>query len=197
MRNASTAPAVRGLVAVTAAVLVLGSCVSREGPRAAPPPSEQSSEQSSDPPSDPPSDGECTVEEIEVTGGSGQRPVVTLPDTCSPPSELLIHDLVAGTDPVATTGSTIQVNYHLVTWSDGAEVDSSWQSAPPQPIEVADLGNQNNIIAGWNQGLLGVGQSGRRLLVIPPELAYPDGSGVIQPGETLVFVVDVLTVTGP
>ena len=33
--------------------------------------------------------------------------------------------------------------------------------------------------------------------MIPPELGYPDGNDVIEPGETLVFVVDVLTVTGP
>jgi len=132
-----------------------------------------------------------------VTGEPGQRPVVMLPDTCSPPSELLTHDLVAGAGRVATAGSTIQVNYHLVTWSDGAEVDSSWNTEPPRPIEVTDLGGNNNIIAGWNQGLLDVGQGARRLLVIPPELAYPDGSDPIKPGETLVFVVDVLTVTGP
>ncbi len=98
---------------------------------------------------------------------------------------------------MATTGSTVEANYSLVTWSDGAEIDSSWSSEPPMPIEVTDLGSQNNIIDGWNQGLMGVGQGARRLLVVPPELAYPDGSDEIQPGETLVFVVDVLTVTAP
>ncbi len=210
MRIASKVLTAMGLV--TAAALVLGGCVSRDQvssePRSddnsvsAPPPSTTEEPTEEAPEEEAPEEGqetavECTAQDIQVTGEPGQQPQVTLPTTCSAPTQLLSLDLVPGTGPVATTGSTIQANYHLVIWSDGSTVDSSWNKNPPQPIALEDLGGQNTMIAGWNQGLVDMAQGARRLLVVPPELGYPDGRGVIQPGETLVFVVDALAVTGP
>lgn len=50
---------------------------------------------------------------------------------------------------------------------------------------------------GWNEGLLGIRQGGRRLVVIPPEDAYGStGQAAIGPDETLVFVVDAVAVAG-
>ncbi len=209
MRNASKVLTATGLV--TAAALVLGGCVSRDQASDQPPggdnsvsvpvpTTEETTEETTAegaPEEGQETEVECTAQDIQVAGAPGERPVVTLPTTCSAPTELLSLDLVPGTGPTATTGSNIQANYHLVTWSDGAEVDSSWNADPPQPIELTDIGGENTMIAGWNQGLMDVAQGARRLLVIPPELGYPDGNGQIQPGETLVFVVDALAVTGP
>ena len=51
------------------------------------------------------------------------------------------------------------------------------------------------MIPGWQQGIPGMKVGGRRLLVIPPELAYgATGSGPIGPNETLAFVVDLIGV---
>jgi peptidylprolyl isomerase len=62
---------------------------------------------------------------------------------------------------------------------------------------VAPLG-QAQVIAGWNEGLIGAQAGSRRLLVIPPDQGYgSQGSGdAIAPNETLIFVVDVISI-GP
>lgn len=135
----------------------------------------------------------CTADDIEVAGGFGENPEVTLPDDCSPPTELLSKDLVAGDGPVAEAGSTLVTDYQLVTWSDGMVLDSSFDRGQPFPLE--NLGNAP-VIDGWNEGLVGIKQGTRRLLVVPPDKGYGQGGNGIQPDETLVFVVDAVEVTG-
>ena len=70
----------------------------------------------------------------------------------------------------------------------GQVFDSSWQRGEPATFPL------DGVIQGWSQGLVGMQPGGRRLLVIPAELAYGDaGAGAdIAPGETLVFVVDLI-----
>jgi len=55
----------------------------------------------------------------------------------------------------------------------------------------------NGVIAGWQQGIPGMKEGGRRLLVIPPDLGYGSqgAGGAIGPNETLIFVVDLVTVS--
>ncbi len=133
----------------------------------------------------------CTVDDITVTGAVGSKPTIAVPDTCSPPAELLSKDLVVGTGPDVTAGVTMQTHYDLVTWSDKRELDSSWSRGAPFPLE--DVGRAQ-VIDGWNEGLLGMRQGGRRLLVVPPDKGYGQGGNGIRPGETLVFVVDAVQV---
>jgi peptidylprolyl isomerase len=133
----------------------------------------------------------CTVDDIAVTGAAGGKPTIAIPDTCSPPAQLLSKDLVVGDGPEVTEGVTMQTHYDLVTWSDKQELDSSWSRGAPFPLE--DVGRAQ-VIDGWNEGLLGMRQGGRRLLVVPPEKGYGQGGNGIGPGETLVFVVDAVEV---
>jgi peptidylprolyl isomerase len=84
----------------------------------------------------------------------------------------------------------VTVNYVGVGQQSGTVFDSSWQRGQPATFPL------DGVIQGWSQGLVGMQPGGRRLLIIPAELAYGDaGAGAdIAPGETLVFVVDLIEV---
>jgi peptidylprolyl isomerase len=132
----------------------------------------------------------CTADDVKVTGGFGQAPTITLPDGCTPPSTLVVKDLVTGSGPTAKDGDQLTMNYDLVTWSNKQQADSSFGSQP-FPLQLGNGG----VIPGWDQGLVGIKQGGRRLLVIPPSLGYgAQGAGKIGPNETLVFVTDAVSV---
>ncbi|QFZ22034.1 FKBP-type peptidyl-prolyl cis-trans isomerase [Saccharothrix syringae] len=140
-----------------------------------------------------PSGPPCEVSQYQVSGAPGQEPSITVPTGCTPQDGLVVEDLVEGTGPEIRPGSTASIHYVLATFRDGRTQQSSWDGG--QPFEVANVG-QAQVIQGWNQGLIGLKQGGRRLLVVPPDLGYPNGRGEIQPGETLVFVVDAVEVQG-
>lgn len=134
----------------------------------------------------------CTVDQIPIGGQVGSKPTITVPDTCSPPKELLSEDLAVGTGKDVTAGVTMQTHYVLVTWSDKVELDSSWDRGETYPLENV---GQAQVIDGWNEGVIGMKEGGRRLLVIPPEKGYGQGGRGIKPNETLVFVVDAVAVS--
>lgn len=125
----------------------------------------------------------------EISTDVEAKPTVPAPQG-SPPAELVTEDVVAGEGPRARPGATVAVQYVGVSWSTGQEFDASWASGQPFPFPLG--GGQ--VIPGWDEGVAGMREGGRRLLVIPPELAYgPQGSPpVIAPNETLVFVVDLV-----
>ena len=142
-----------------------------------------------------PAGPECTADDIAIAGEPGADPTVTLPTTCVPPTTLLSKDLVVGTGAEAVVGSAMQANYHLVAWSTGKLVESSFVTKQPLAIESVGTG----LIDGWNEGIVGMREGGRRLLVVPPDKGYgPQGSPPnIGPNETLVFVLDASSVTPP
>ena len=117
---------------------------------------------------------------------------MTIPDTCAPPTKLVEKDLTLGTGKVAKEGATVDTNYLLVTWSDKKVLDNSFDRGQTYPLQ--NLGHAQ-VIDGWNQGMIGIKQGGRRLLIIPPDLGYGQGGNGVQPNETLVFVVDAVKVT--
>lgn len=132
---------------------------------------------------------ECTADDIKTTGKFGEEPTITIPDDCDPPKKLITKDLSDGTGEGAKAGQKLQMNYTVVTWSDKKVLDSSFGS---KPFDL-NLG-AGEVIPGWDQGLVGVKQGGRRLMIIPPDLAYGQGGRGIQPNETLVFVTDAVAV---
>ncbi len=109
-----------------------------------------------------------------------------------PPADLEITDEIVGDGEEAKAGHTVSCHYVGVAFSTGEEFDASWNRGQPLPFLLG--GGQ--VIAGWDQGVQGMRVGGRRKLVIPPHLGYGKrgAPGVIQPNETLIFVVDLVAV---
>ena len=108
------------------------------------------------------------------------------------PDDLLIEDIVVGEGSVAESGATVVVHYVGVAASTGEEFDASWNRGDTFNFPLG----AGYVIAGWDRGVAGMRVGGRRRLVIPAHLGYGDrgAGGVIAPGETLIFVVDLVDV---
>ena len=118
------------------------------------------------------------------------KPEVDFPGG-EPPADLEITDIWEGDGKVAGPGDTVRVHYVGVAFSTGEEFDASWNRGEPLEFRLG----RGQVIAGWDQGVLGMKVGGRRQLVIPPGLAYGDrgAANVIRPGETLIFICDLVS----
>ena len=118
------------------------------------------------------------------------KPEVEFPEG-EPPETLEVTDIWEGDGKVASAGDRVQVHYVGVSYSTGEEFDASWNRGEPLRFRLG----AGQVIAGWDQGIQGMRVGGRRQLIIPPDLAYGNrGAGnVIKPGETLIFVCDLVS----
>ena len=142
---------------------------------------------------DGPETPEETSEELDLASKPDLTTVLT-DDRGEPPSSLQITDVVEGEGDPAEDGDALTVHYVGASWSSGAQFDATWDRSQPYTFT---LGTGDNI-EGWEQGLRGMREGGRRVLVIPPDLAYGErGAGTdIAPGETITFIIDLLEVEG-
>ena len=126
---------------------------------------------------------------VSVSGDPGSAPTVTIDTTATPPSELVVEEITKGDGKKIGPNSIVSVQYAGYSWSTGQEFDSSWTNNGGQPIEFPLKG----VITGWQEGLNGVTEGSRVLLIIPPDKGYGEAGSppVIGPNETLVFVVGV------
>ena len=120
-----------------------------------------------------------------------QKPEIDFVDP-TPPADLVITDITVGDGEEATERDRVSVHYVGVALSTGEEFDASYNRGEPLDFRVG-IGQ---VIQGWDQGILGMKVGGRRQLVIPPHLGYGDrgAGGAIKPGETLIFVCDLVKV---
>lgn len=122
------------------------------------------------------------------------KPEIDFPGD-TPPQELVIEDISIGDGPVAEPGDIVKAHYVGVAWSTGEEFDASWNRGAPLEFQVG----VGQVIAGWDNGIVGMHVGGRRKLIIPPHLGYGDAGagGAIKGGETLIFVVDLVSTNKP
>ena len=131
----------------------------------------------------------ATTTNPTVSGEAGSKPVIGAPQGAAP-TKLVTNDIIVGTGKEALATSTLTVHYTLMAWSTGQVVESSWDGGSPATFPLS------GVIAGWQQGIPGMKEGGRRLLVIPADLGYgAAGGGPIGPKETLIFVVDLVSVS--
>lgn len=107
-------------------------------------------------------------------------------------ADVRIIDALAGKGAAARRGDTLTVNY-VGALPDGTVFDSSASHGQPFTFVLGP-----GVIEGWRQGLVGMKEGGRRILVIPPQLAYGEaGAGeAIPPNATLIFEIDLVSVNG-
>ena len=110
----------------------------------------------------------------------------------APPDELVVEDRVVGDGQLAVTGAAVEVHLGGLRWSDGVEVIWTWAAGQPYRFELSD----GRTIDGVEAGIEGMRVGGRRVITVPPHLAYgDDGAGdVVGPDETLVFIIDLVAV---
>ncbi|MBA3747447.1 MAG: FKBP-type peptidyl-prolyl cis-trans isomerase [Solirubrobacterales bacterium] len=128
---------------------------------------------------------------LEISTDLSSKPEVPTP-TGTPPTELVTDDVVVGEGEAAKPGSHVHVHYVGVSFSSGKQFDASWDRGSTFDFALG----AGSVIQGWDFGVTGMREGGRRTLVIPPSMGYGSrGVGPIKPNETLVFVVDLVKVS--
>lgn len=136
--------------------------------------------------------GEATECRTGADAASAEAPELDAPS--APATELEITDTIEGCGEAIADGAVtnVTVNYVGKAESNGEVFDSSFDRGEPASFPVGAGG----LIAGWDQGLVGMKEGGRRVLLIPGSLAYgAQGSPPnIGPDDTLVFAIDLISI---
>jgi len=132
-----------------------------------------------------------------VTDASTAPAAAASPATGNENMALTKKDLVVGTGAEIKSGQDALVHYTGWLYDAAAPDNKGKQfdsSAGGEPFNFPLGGGA--VIAGWDQGVVGMKVGGKRRLVIPPEMAYGNSGagGVIPPGATLVFDVELVEI---
>jgi peptidylprolyl isomerase len=123
---------------------------------------------------------------------AGSAPVLTFPSS-GPPSSMIVKTLVKGTGPAVAKGNFVVAQYVGYIWRTKKTFGSSWSTGSPFGFIVGATPEQ--VIPGWDKGLVGQTAGSRVMLSIPPAEGYGK-TGASQAGikgtDTLVFVVDII-----
>jgi peptidylprolyl isomerase len=130
----------------------------------------------------------AAADDAEISKDLKEKPTIAQPSG-KPPAKLVTEDVVKGKGKTAKKGDNVSVQYVGVNFSNGAEFDASWNRGEPFTFTLG----AGQVIPGWDEGVAGMKEGGRRKLVIPPDMGYGEAGSppTIPPNETLVFVVDL------
>ena len=121
------------------------------------------------------------------------------PKCVAAPTSLVTRDLQEGKGDPITFRTAVLVHYTGWVYADcepgnkGLMFDTSATRSTPFGLVVG----AGRVIKGWDEGLIGMRDGGKRLLVIPPDKAYGAtgaAGGAIPPNATLVFEVELVQV---
>jgi FKBP-type peptidyl-prolyl cis-trans isomerase len=114
---------------------------------------------------------------------------VNLAGSTKTASGLYYRDLETGNGPELRAGQRVAVHYRG-TLPDGTEFDANQPGATPFAFRLG----AGDVIAGWDEGVVGMRVGGRRQLIIPPALGYGErGTGPIPGNAILVFTVTAVS----
>jgi FKBP-type peptidyl-prolyl cis-trans isomerase len=127
-----------------------------------------------------------------VSAKAGSAPTLTFPKS-SPPTALVAKTLIKGSGPKVVKGEYVIAQYVGYIWRTKKVFGSSWSSGSPFGFIIGASPEQ--VIPGWDTGLVGQTVGSRVMLSIPPADGYGK-TGASQAGitgtDTLVFVVDII-----
>lgn len=114
--------------------------------------------------------------------GKGGKPTITLKGKT--PTKLELAVLHKGTGATVKSGDSVTLNYQGISWKTKKVFDQSYGSQP------ATFGT-DQVVEGFGAALVGQKVGTRLIVSIPPQYAYPAGSGSKEAGQTLVFYIDI------
>lgn len=120
-----------------------------------------------------------------------EQPVMpVIGETVTTESGLQYEDVVIGTGAEATAGKHVAVHYSGFL-EDGTMFDSSVKRGEPFGFNLGT----GQVVQGWDEGVAGMLEGGRRTLIVPSDLGYGDaGRGMIPGGATMIFDVELVQV---
>lgn len=137
-----------------------------------------------------------------VLAPSGQ-PGIIVPNE-DPPTDLRIAVLKAGTGATVEEGDDVVLQYTGLVWGNQSPFDTTWtgtQQAPATPTtltaqDFTQSADQQGVVPGFAQAIIGQQVGSQVLVVIPPEFGYPAGQAPssIPDGSTMIFVIDILKI---
>jgi len=112
-----------------------------------------------------------------------------------PPAQLVVKDIKPGTGQTVRVRSAVAVGY--TGWLyDGCKSDMKgvmFDTSAGRDVPFAFMVGAGRVIKGWDEGLIGMREKGKRLLIIPADKAYGSRAAgdKIPPNSTLVFEIDL------
>ncbi len=117
-------------------------------------------------------------------------------DLVTTDSGLQYYEIETGEGIESVEGSTVTTNY--VIWVQGEDEDLFIGSSDTGGPAIFSLGPADMVFPGWDEGATGMKVGGKRLLIIPAELALGEtGGGEIPPGATLIMEIEMVDIIEP